>query len=70
MSLNDYKARKKQNADGPGGRKASVGSSPTMPPAVLKSTLSTIDEVKVKKIVDPAVDDAVRVSPPKDDMPS
>ncbi|RAL66454.1 hypothetical protein DID88_006144 [Monilinia fructigena] len=24
MSLNDYKARKKQNADGPGGRKASV----------------------------------------------
>ncbi|KAB8292193.1 hypothetical protein EYC80_007935 [Monilinia laxa] len=70
MSLNDYKARKKQNADGSSGRKASVGSSPTMPPAVLKPTLSTIDEVKVKKIVDPALDDAVRVSPLKDDMPS
>ncbi|KAG4030114.1 hypothetical protein MFRU_013g01380 [Monilinia fructicola] len=70
MSLNDYKARKKQNADGSGGRKASVGSSPTMPPAVLKPTLSTIDEVKVKKIVDPALDDAGRASPLKDDMPS
>ncbi|KAA8564562.1 hypothetical protein EYC84_011482 [Monilinia fructicola] len=62
-------ARKKQNADGSGGRKASVGSSPTMPPAVLKPTLSTIDEVKVKKIVDPALDDAGRASPLKDDMP-
>ncbi|QSZ32658.1 hypothetical protein DSL72_002237 [Monilinia vaccinii-corymbosi] len=55
MSLNDYKARKKQSADGSGGRKASGGSSPTITPAVLKPTLSTINEVKVKNIVDPAL---------------
>ncbi|KAJ8061708.1 hypothetical protein OCU04_009508 [Sclerotinia nivalis] len=84
MSLNDYKARKKQNADGSGGRKPSTGSSPTMPPAVLKSTLSAIEEAKArgilldsksdiiegKEIVDPSPVDLLKVSPPKNNMPS
>ncbi|KAI9650939.1 SET domain-containing protein 3 [Ciborinia camelliae] len=83
MSLNDYKARKKQSADGSGGRKASVGSSPTMLAAVLRPTLSTIEETKargaldsnsaineVKEMADPALVDLVKVSPPKNNMPS
>ncbi|ESZ90536.1 hypothetical protein SBOR_9085 [Sclerotinia borealis F-4128] len=83
MSFNDYKARKKQNADGSGGRKASVGSSPIMPPAVLKPTLSTIEEAKARGALDgesaiieadekadPALVGPLKVPPPKNNMPS
>lgn len=83
MSLNDYKARKKQNADGSGGRKPSVGSSPTITPAVLKPALSSIEEAKApgaldskstvierKDKTDPVLNDLVKVSQPINNMPS
>ena len=84
MSIKDYTARhKNQNANGSGGRKASVGSSPTILPVVPKSTLSTIDEINSigalldrktaavdgDKKVDHDLVDSLKLSPSPKNMP-
>ncbi|PQE31640.1 PHD-finger domain-containing protein [Rutstroemia sp. NJR-2017a WRK4] len=86
MSLNDYKALKQKNADGSGGRKASVGGSPTMPSAVLKPSLSTIEEAKahgalgggsavidspsIEKVYEPMSSVSLSDPPPRTHLPS
>lgn len=49
ISLKEYKARNKLNPNETSGHKTSVDSSPTMPPAVIKPTLETIEESHAKK---------------------
>ena len=51
LSLSDYRARKK-NLDTSGANKASAGSSPTASPAVLKPSLSTIEEAQASGILE------------------
>lgn len=52
LSLSDYKAARMKKSDTTNFNKASSGGSPTVPPAVLKPSLSTIEEAKSQGIIE------------------
>ena len=51
LSLSDYRARMKKS-DASGTNKSASGGSPTVTPAVLKPSLSTIEEVKAQGVIE------------------
>jgi hypothetical protein len=51
LSLSDYKARKNRTVPSTG-NKTSNGNSPTVAPAILKPSLSTVDESKVTAVLE------------------
>jgi uncharacterized protein len=52
LSLSDYKAARMKKSDTFGANKASSGSSPTVAPAVLKPSFSTVEEAKAQGILE------------------